>query len=100
MNEFFATSIIVVICSTVQKSSWAEVQATIVAKASKEQETNLKSLLTAFCDAVVHVADDCRIQDDGERLAAMLFRQPAGGTFRGSSFLEVLHEEDRTRFSH
>merc|ERR1719487_2231686 len=92
MNTCFATWIM----SSREK---AEVRARVLASISSQGESTIKSLLVAFCDAMVQITGACIITGDATKLSAMLMRQPLSGSMKGSSLLALVHPDDQPRLS-
>jgi len=62
----------------------------IVSEAQRTLEAELlDKVLSAMCDAVVHLRDDLSIKHPSPKLAVLLLRSPFGKALKGHSFLEL-----------
>lgn len=74
-------------------------RANLEARLASQGRTAVDAVLSALCDAVVHVDEGCRIVEPAPKLAGLLLREPQVGSLQGSSLVDLVMEEDRPNFA-
>lgn len=98
VREVMATAAILVMSKVTRSCMVAEARATLTYKASKHSEVMANTLLTALCDAVVHLDESLLISKAAPQLAALLLLQQRNKDLKGNRFLDLVENADRKQF--
>jgi len=99
MREVGVTFGVLLVCFAVDANSWAAAKATVTAKVSRRSEVMANLLLTALCDAVVHLNDSLHICKPAPQLAALLLMRSQNADLIGNDFLGFIERTDRQQLA-
>eukprot|EP00928_Gymnodinium_smaydae_P051866 TRINITY_DN35525_c0_g1_i1.p1 TRINITY_DN35525_c0_g1~~TRINITY_DN35525_c0_g1_i1.p1 ORF type:complete len:357 (-),score=65.25 TRINITY_DN35525_c0_g1_i1:85-1155(-) len=99
----------VYVCSVICLSAWfveawtiADVRASLQLKASTEQQTTIKTILSATCDAVLYIDSDLRFMAPSPQLASMLLKCGGKNALLHPIFVDLVysHVDERLLVEH
>jgi len=80
--------------------TYSEARATLEAKLLARSEATMHRLLSAMCDAVLHLGPDCIIRYPVPKLEVLLLKSRTQASLQGTTFTDLLDGTERDRFSH
>jgi hypothetical protein len=98
--ESFALAVILFMGWIFFKWTYSEARATLEAKTLARSEATVHRLLSAMCDAVVHLGSDCRILHPCPKLEVLLLKSRTHSGLQGTPFMDLLDSSERDRFDH
>mmetsp|Transcript_10549 Transcript_10549/g.23749 ORF Transcript_10549/g.23749 Transcript_10549/m.23749 type:complete len:605 (+) Transcript_10549:74-1888(+) len=75
-----------------------EVLTAFAAWSARSSESTIQALLSAMCDAVVHLDPDLKIREHAPKLASLLVRSSCNGSLKGRTITSLMRDEDADRF--
>ena len=86
--------------SDLHKRTYSEARATLEAKNLRRSEATMHRLLSAMCDAVVHLGSDCLIRHPCPKLEVLLLKSRTHSGLQGTPFMDLLDSSEQDRFDH
>eukprot|EP00929_Paragymnodinium_shiwhaense_P120196 TRINITY_DN9209_c0_g1_i6.p1 TRINITY_DN9209_c0_g1~~TRINITY_DN9209_c0_g1_i6.p1 ORF type:complete len:621 (+),score=36.49 TRINITY_DN9209_c0_g1_i6:38-1900(+) len=96
-SEIMYFAHLTVISVVVRFCDKAAARATLKAAASSTGEESVNAILVVMCDVVIRVDEDLLFTSHAAEIAHFLLRCPLNMSYQGTSFLEVVDEQDRDR---